>query len=208
MQNAQMILRSKDYMKTIYSVAAVIVFLAAFTGSGLAQSPAQSKIAFINTEAFYLEKGGINTIINGYAKLDKEMEPDATKFEAKLTQFNTLKKTYEDLIRKSTGGVPIDQSDVETKKDQLQALQTEITRMQEDLKKKQEKRAGEILGPINTEVGNAILDYAKQKGYTAIFDIAAMVNARQLLYADTAADITDDFIKYYNANTMSTAQNQ
>lgn len=195
-------------MKTICSMAAVLVFVSVFAASGLAQAPSATKIAFINTEAFYLEKGGITTIINGFTKLDKEMAPEATKFDTKVTQFNALKKTFDDLVAKGSGGVPIDQTDVGNKRDQLQVLQTEITRLQEDLKKKQEKRAGEIMGPINTAIGISIQEFAKQKGYTAVFDIARMANAAQLLYADPASDITDDFIIFYNAKPLGTATTQ
>lgn len=195
-------------MKRFNLVAAMIVFVAAFAVSAAAQAPAPSKIAFINTESFYAIEGGITSILNGYKKLDIEMKPEVTKYEAKVTQFNTLNKAFSDLLEKGNSGVPIDQSDVENKRDQLQVLQTDIKRMQEDLKKKQDKREAEIMKPISDAIGASIQTFAKQKGYTAIFDIAGLANARQILYADPGSNITEDFIKYYNAKPAGTASNQ
>lgn len=195
-------------MKRLSSTAAIVVFVAALAVSVVAQAPAPSKIGFINTEDFYSVEGGITTILNGYKKLEIELKPEVSKYEAKVTQFQTLNKAYSDLLEKGNSGVPIDQADATKKRDQLQDLQTEIKRMQEDLKAKQDKREGEIMAPISAAIGESIQTYAKQKGFTAVFDIAGLANARQILYADPGSNITGDFIKFYNAKPAGTATTQ
>ncbi len=192
-------------MKTLRLIVVSMVFAGLFAVSAMAQTSA-AKIALIDTQAFYLEKGGITKILNGYKRLNTEMQPEATKFQTKVDQFNTLKKSYDALVDQATEGkVPVKAEDVQTKREQLADLQTDIKRMQEDLKNKQEKREGEILGPIIREVGKSITDFSKQKGYTVVFDIGRLSREQMVLYVDETSDITDEFIKFYNASLGGTA---
>lgn len=191
-------------MKTLRLIVVSMVF-AAFLGiSAMAQS-APAKIALIDTASFYDTKTGITKILDGYKRLNAEMQPEVTKLEAKVAEFNTLKKSYDTLVDNANKNIPVKAEDVQSKQEKLTELQTDIKRMQEDLKKKSEKREGEILGPIVTEVGKSIGDYSKQKGYTVVFDIGRLSREQMLLYVEPTSDITDDFIKYYNTKPAGTA---
>lgn len=183
-----------------------MICAAFLTVSAAAQgSTAAAKIALIDTQAFYATQGGITKIANGYKRLQTELKPEVDKYQAKVTQFNTLKTSYDKLVDDASKNVPVKPEDVQTKRDQLADLQTDIKRMQEDLKVKQDKREAEILGPIVKEVGESITTFAKQKGYTLVLDVSRLFNAQMLLYMDDGSDITDEFIKFYNAKPAGTA---
>jgi Skp family chaperone for outer membrane proteins len=193
-------------MKTLRLIVVSMVCAAFLSVSAMAQASPAAKIALIDTQAFYDTTGGITKILNGYKRLQAELKPEADKYQGKITQFNTLKKSYDTLVAQAQEGkVPVKPEDVQSKQDQLTDLQTDIKRMQEDLKVKQDKREAEILGPIVKEVGNSIQDFAKQKGYTLVLDVGRMYNAQMLLFIDDKTDITKEFITFYNAKPAGTA---
>jgi Skp family chaperone for outer membrane proteins len=183
-----------------------MIFAGLFVVSAIAQAPpANAKIALIDTQAFYLEKGGINKLLDGYKRLNAELQPEVNKLEAKLTEFGTLKKSYDTLVDNANKNIPVKAEDVQSKQEKLTEMQTDIKRMQEDLKKKSEKREEEIVNPIIIEIGKSISEYSKQKGYTVVFDIGRLSRGQMVLYVEQTADITDEFIKYYNTKPAGTA---
>ncbi len=95
----------------------------------------------------------------------------------------------------------------------LKALQAE-QRLQRDFDYKKKdydstlvKRSNEVLGPVSADISKAIQDYAQQKGYSVILDIAALANDNMIaiLAMDKSANITKDFIAYYNTRPATTA---
>ena len=55
------------------------------------------------------------------------------------------------------------------------------------------------------DIGKAVNDFAKQKGYTLILDIAKDQAGFLLAVGDEKIDITKDFITFYNARPAATA---
>jgi hypothetical protein len=55
------------------------------------------------------------------------------------------------------------------------------------------------------DIGRAVNDYAKQKGFTVIFDIAKDDSGLLLAIGDEKIDVTKDFITFYNARPAATA---
>ena len=60
-----------------------------------------------------------------------------------------------------------------------------------------------MLGPIRLDIGNAIQEFTKKNGYVMIFDITKLNQA--ILGLDETADVTKQFITYYNARPATTA---
>lgn len=187
-------------MKRI-SLFAVIVFIAAV--SAVSAQTATGKIGWIDTGAFGDEKEGIKRFTNALTALGNEVKPKETELINLQTRINTIAED----IRKLTGtpgAVPTG--------DTLRAKQEEGARLQREFefKKKEydallEKRTGEVLGPINQDIGKALDDFAKQKGYTAILDIDKLAQAGAILVLDPTAVITKEFITFYNARPAGAA---
>ena len=62
-----------------------------------------------------------------------------------------------------------------------------------------------LIGPISQDVGKAVEEYAKKNGYHVILDIGKFIDANSVLYFADAADITKDFITFYNARPATAA---
>ena len=59
--------------------------------------------------------------------------------------------------------------------------------------------------PVTSDILKAVQDFAKQKGYVAVLDISMLDQAHAILALDPSADITKEFIVFYNARPNSTA---
>ena len=193
-------------MKRYSSVAISFIFVAFLAVSAMAQAPAQPgslKIGWIDTGSFADPKDGVTKYNSALSALDKEMKPSVDN----LNGINARLKTISDDLVKLQA-VPanvMDQKAILAKQDEGQKLQREF-----DFKKKEydaaiEKRSSEVLGPVSAEISKAIQDYAKLKGYAVILDIAALANQNAILALDNTANISKEFIAYFNTRPATTA---
>ena len=78
-------------------------------------------------------------------------------------------------------------------------MEREIKFKQDDAKARFERRQQAVLGPVMQNIGKALTDFAKQKGYLFIFDISKDDNGLLVAIGDDKADVTKEFIAFYNA---------
>ncbi len=198
-------------MKTI-SLFAVSIFLAAvfsvsiFAQAGGAQPATAGKIVVINTYAFGDEKAGITKYIGAIKTLNAEFAPAQTELETMNTKLQALAKEIQTLRDQAAGGkVPIDEKAAQAKVDEAEKLQRDIKFKSEDAKARYEKRQQAVIGPVMQDIGKALQEFAKQKGYMFIFDIAKDDQGFLVAIGDEKADVTKDFVIFYNARPATTA---
>jgi Skp family chaperone for outer membrane proteins len=191
-------------MKTFRLIAAGFLFTAFFTLSAFAQAQ-QTKVALVNTNAFYAEKVGITKIENGYKQLNSEFKTEFDQLNVSLKRLQTLQGEIETARNSAAKGIKIDETATQAKLDEFEKLQIETKRKQEDAKMRYEKREAAIIGPIIQDVGKSIGEYAKQKGFTLVMDASKLVENRILLFNQETTDITNEFITFYNTGPGGTA---
>ena len=193
-------------MKRITLLAVSFVFAAVFAVSTFAQAGAQpsaTKIGWLDTGTFADEKEGVTRYVAGLKALDAEMKP---KVIALQTIQAKLKTISDDLAKmQANPNVPVDQKAAQAKQDEGQKLQRDFDHDKKDYDAAVERRSGEVLGPISNDISKAIQDYAKAKGYAVVLDINALAQQNAILALDATANITKDFITYYNARPATTA---
>jgi Skp family chaperone for outer membrane proteins len=201
-------------MKTFRSIAVSLFFAAVlFTVSAFAQTttPTQpagaGRIVTINTAMFEDTKAGITRYVNAMTALDGEFKPAFNELQTMQTRLQTLQKQYNDLyVEAQKPGSPIKPEALQTKLDEIQNLQVEFKRKQEDAKLKFERRQAVVMGPVMQDIVKAIGDFTKQKGYGLVLDAAKLDNAGIILGWDEAKiDVTREFITFYNARPATTA---
>lgn len=199
-------------MKTFRSIAASLFFAALFTVSAFAQTtPTQpatpGRIVTINTSMFEDAKGGITRYINAMNALDGEFKPAFAELQTMNTRMQTLQKQYNDLATEAQKpNSPIKPEALQAKLDEIQNLQVEFKRKQEDLKIKVERREAIVLDPVRNDIMKAIQEFTKQKGYGLVLDAAKLGNAGIILGWDEAkVDVTKEFVLFYNARPATTA---
>jgi Skp family chaperone for outer membrane proteins len=205
-------------MRRVSFIAAALLFVAVsalplFAQTGAPQTQqGTGKIGVINTQAFYADSVGIAKLLAAYSTLDKEFEPRNTELVTMNSKLESLAKDVQNLqgqLNNAKPQAPIDvnaiRTQIDAKTDEGQRLQIEIKRKQEDGKAAYEKREEVVVGPVRKAIGDAIIEYAKQKGLSMVLDAAKLDQAGTLLWLDQSFDVTLDFIKYFNGRPASTA---
>ena len=192
-------------MKRISVIAVLFVFAAVFAVSASAQAPAAApKVAVINTAAFD-GKDGITRYNNAMDSLDKEFGPIQTKLQGYVTRLNALRGEI-DKLQKPPANVPVDNNALSAKALEYENLGKQAKREEEDAKVNFERRQAAVMGPVLQDIGKAMQDYANQKGYDLILDVAKLDAANLILaYNPAKVDVTKDFITFYNARPAGAA---
>ena len=193
-------------MKKTTMIAVSIMFAALFALPAFGQAPT-SKIGWIVTAAFGDDKEGITKYVTAEKALDTELRPKVNELQGLQTRI----KTISDDLAKMQGAnpaVPFDQKAAAAKQDEGQRLQRELEFKQKEAQAYFNKRREEVLGPLTQNIFQALQDYAKTKGYSVIIDISALgqENAPSpILFLEPSANVTKDFIVFYNARPATTA---
>ena len=195
-------------MRKLRLFAVSMVFAAMFAVSAMAQTPA-TKICVINTGAFDDEKAGIAKFVSGMNTLEAEFKIVQADIQTMGTRFQTLGeeiKKQQAMASDPNNKVPINQSAFQAKVDEYQKLERDIKFKQEDAKARYQSRYNAVMGPILLDIGKAMQDFAKQKGFALILDGAKLDEAGLVLgIGDDKLDATKDFIVFYNARPAGTA---
>ena len=193
-------------MKTFRLIAASAIFAAIFAVSAFAQTAA-GKIGLINTLAFDDDKAGITKYVAALNSLETEFKPAFTELQTLGTKIQAMQKEiagYQEIVR--TGGkIPISDVDLAKKAEDYEKMGREYKFKEEDAKARYERRSQVVLGPIRADIGNAIQEYTKKNGYIVMLDIAKLDNQGVILGLDETADVTKQFIVFYNARPATTA---
>lgn len=187
--------------------ATILIFVILIAGIAAYSQPfTGAKVATINTEAFGNDKAGITKYVNAYKALDIEFQPREDELKAMAARIENLAKEIQQIQAKFASppkGVPFDQeaarNSITTKSEEGERLQLEFKRKQEDAKAQYEKRRKIVVGPISNEINIAITAFGQARGIDMIIDPSKLVDSGTLLYLGAAADLTEAFIKDFNA---------
>jgi Skp family chaperone for outer membrane proteins len=200
-------------MRSVRIIAAGI-FIAAFfamsaiaqTGTAAATQPAtaSAKIMFIDTSAFDATTGGITRYVAAQNSLDAEFKVITDDINSQIAKYEALGKEIQ-ALQNPPKGVPIAEQTLAAKAEEYQGLEVSIKRKQEDAKRKYEVREPQVLGPVRQEIGKALQDFATQRGIQVILDTSKLYTSGLLLAYDPKADVTKEFITYFNSRPPGTA---
>lgn len=195
-------------MKVIRVFFGGFLFAVVFSVAIFAQAQVPAKIAIVDTDAFYDPTLGITKIINAYKSLETEFRPSQTELDNGAKRLQTLQTDIQALQNRASdpnNKVPIDQNAARAKVDEFEKLQRDLKFRQEEAKATYGKREAAVIGPIIDDVGKALGDFAKQKGYTLVLDIGKLFDQRLVIYWEPTPDITKEFVLFYNAKPAGTA---
>jgi Skp family chaperone for outer membrane proteins len=190
-----------------FSFIAFGLFAVAFlvqSASAQGATAQQGRIGWIDTAVFADEKEGITRFVNAFKALGNEAQPREKEL---IDLQNKIGAIAEDLrkMQNAAPNVPINQQEAIRKQDEGGRLQRELEFKKKDYDVFIERRGMELLGPINQDIGRAIQDFAKQKGYSVVLDVDKLAQAGLILHLDPTADITKEFIEFYNKRPAGAA---
>lgn len=193
-------------MKSIRLIITGLIFSIFFAISAFAQTPGGSKLGLIDTRYFDNGKDGITKYAAAMDSLEKEFATDNTALQAMGTKLQNLEKEIKSLqeqIQKPNS--PIKPETLNAKLEEYDKLGREFKFKQEDAKARFQRREQVVMSPIRQDIGKAIQEFANQKGFALILDIAKIADAGLVLALDKNVDLTQEFIKYYNTRPATAA---
>ncbi len=152
-----------------------------------------ARVAYVNSNAFLEPATGIKQLVTVYKNLDLEFAPQQSELNLLQEKLRTIVAELKKLREAATP----DQKAIEEKQNAGLALQQELQGKQQAAQQAFQKRQQELQGPVSVELGKEIRLFAQERDLTMVFDIAKLGDA--LLDAKPEADLTADFIGYYNA---------
>ncbi len=170
------------------------------TTSAPAQTAAvpRSKIAVIYSGAFQDAKEGITRFAASVTKLNAEFQPLQNELNQTAQRLNTLQ---EEIKKMQQGATPATPQQIQVKITQFDEQKKAYERKGEDARLNYQKRRGELLVPLQEDVGKALDVFGKANGITMIID----GTQAPLVYAADTIDITKAFIADYNRRNPATA---
>ena len=155
-----------------------------------------SKVALIFSEAFQDPKTGIARFTVLLTKLNAEFQKTQDDLNQMAQRINQLS---DDLNKTRNIADP---KVTQQKIDQLDQLKKDYQRKGEDAQAAYQRRRGEVLGPLQDDVGKALDAYAKSHAIAIIIDGSQV---QGIVYASESIDITRAFISDYNIKNPATA---
>ena len=151
-----------------------------------------TRVAWLNSRAFFDEETGIKRLVRSV----KELELEFSGTESELSLLNEkLRTLVGELQRLQAGG--------EANAKAIEEKQTEGLQLQQELQAKQQQAQQAVAqaqqakqGPIMDDIRKSIEVFAKERDIGMLLDGARIGEA--LLYTKTEADVTADFIAYFN----------
>jgi Skp family chaperone for outer membrane proteins len=194
-------------MKRISTLTLSFLFAAVFAVSAFGQAAAQpatmTKIGWIETQAFGDDKAGVTRYMNAIKALDAEMKPMVSELQTIQTRLQSISTEIANMTKNTA--VPVNQQTIQAKQEEGQALQRTGEFKKKEYDAALETKSAKVLGPVSADISRAIQEFAKQKGYAVVLDISALANANAILSLDPSANITKEFIAYYNTRPATTA---
>ncbi len=158
----------------------------------------RSKIAVIYSGAFQDAKEGITRFAATVTKLNAEFQPIQNELNQTAQRLNALQ---EEIKKMQGGATPATPQQIQAKIEQFDTQKKAYDRKGEDARLNYQRRRGELLMPLQEDVGKALDVFGKANGITMIIDGTQV----PLVYAAAAIDITKAFIADYNRRNPATA---
>ena len=158
----------------------------------------ESKIAFVDTEAFADEKTGITRFVNAVRAVQREFKPKQDEMQTLQSRMQQLAKDIDTLSKATV----VDPKSIQAKQDEGLRLERELKYKKEDYDATMPKRYREVVGPVSTDIGKELDVFAAQRGITLVLDVSKLLPA--ILTAKNEMDVTVAFIAYYNAKNPAT----
>jgi len=188
--------QEKNMKLTFSFIAATLITFAGLTVRAQTTQPpvapaAPIKMAIIDTEAFADTKTGVKKLINAFTQVDNELAPIRQDLINKNNRLQAL------TVKANAGTL------TQAEADEADNLKRDIQRGQEDGQRKAQLLTQQRTGPVFNELSTALQNFAKQRGFDMIVDVAKLQNS--ILLINPSIDITSAFITDFNAKNPAAA---
>ncbi|HEY7678551.1 MAG TPA: OmpH family outer membrane protein [Candidatus Methylomirabilis sp.] len=155
-------------------------------GAAEAATPESVRVGAVDMQAVILQS----------AKGQRAQATLKAEFESKQKDLNAreeeIRKLQADLERQKA---VLSQAALREKEESIQRRIRDIRRTGEDMQRDMQKREAELVGEIQRDIMQVIVEYGKEKGYNLILERGTGA----VWFVNERADLTKDIIERYNA---------
>lgn len=127
------------------------------------------------------------------SQLEAQLKAKADDYQKKLKDFQANAAKWVDVV-------------VQDKQNELQRLQAEFQKFQQDAESSFNKKQQDLMAPLYEKVGKAISEVSKENGYSFIMTLNAAGNGGQiLLYKDPQFDVSPLVLKKLGVTPTASA---
>ncbi len=178
-----------------------LVYVFAFSliaAVSMAQTPAAQKIGYADVEYIFSKMPEAKQIQSDLEGLQAQLKK---QYDTKYNEFQTKLKTYEESVDNPNIPEAVKQNSAR----ELQQLQANLQKLQEDSQTELQKRNSALLGPVQEKVGKAIEDVAKENGFSLVLN-NQISGLDVILFGDEKLDVSDMVLKKMGVNPAAEAQ--
>lgn len=165
--------------------------------------PAQTKkIGIIDTRVFLDSKNGIKKYVDAINAVNAEFKTAAAELDGLATRIQNLEKELKAFQEQAQKGVQVNQATVNAKLEEYDKLTRDYKFKKEDNEAKYNRRQIALVYPVQQDISNALQEYTKKNGFMIILDVSKDRTGLFLSW-DEKANVTSDFITFYNARPVT-----
>lgn len=174
------------------STGIVAVMFAGMALSASAQTPAApAKIAVV---AFQAAVAQTNEFQRSFADLQKKYTPKRDQLKELSDQIDSLKKQLQ------TQGTTLNDAERASRAKTIDDKQKQLQRSAEEAQNDFQQEMQGLYGTIASKVGEVLIAYSKQQGYSLVLD-GGQQQVPVVLYANASTDITKALVDAYNVKS-------
>lgn len=167
-------------------------FCAGLAASVSAQAPVPSaKVAVV---AFQQAVAQTNEFQRDFADVQKKFTPRRDELKTLNDQVDTLKKQLQ------TQGATLTEAERATRTRAIEDKQKQLQKSAEEAQTDFQQQIQETFGSVATKVGQELIAYSKQQGFTLVLD-GGQQQTPLVLWATEATDITKALVDAYNVKS-------
>ena len=172
------------------------------------------KAGIVDPRFFDDEKQGIKKLVDATATIEAEFKVKGAELQAMKDKMATIAKDGQAMQKAFADNPkgPIGASQIQAKADELEKMQTEFKRKQEDYGNAYNRRLGQVTGPIYDDIQTALVEFSKKNGFSLLLDARPFGQTQEnqdgisiFMYVDEKANVTGDFIAFCNAKFSAPA---
>ncbi|MBA2338991.1 MAG: OmpH family outer membrane protein, partial [Pyrinomonadaceae bacterium] len=139
-------------------------------------------IGIVNTAAFGDPKTGITRLVNALNGVNREFQP-------RNAELQTLRKNIQDATTALQNKQQLQDAAANAREQQrIEQMQVEFTRKGEDAQRAYDRRLGEVVAPIETDINTALTAFARQRNLSMVFNVSQLPNV--VLVLNDSMDLT------------------
>jgi outer membrane protein len=149
-------------------------------------------ITFLKTPKIgYIESSVMMEKYQGAQKAREEMNTKSEEWKKNIQTLETELNQLNQEMVKDAGRWS--RATLAQKQEKMQQKQQEYGRYSRAINEKAQQLEKELFTPVYNELNAKLTDFGKAKGYDIIF---GTISGGNILYGDTAADVTEKFLEY------------